>query len=59
MGVTTKECINKSVRILGIGLKKATSYKMVKGRLSRGMYSDHHLQERLKYESIKELSKNG
>ena len=53
MGVTTKECINKSVRILGIGIKKATSYKMVKGRLSRGMYSDHHLQERLKYESSK------
>jgi hypothetical protein len=50
MGVTTKECINKSVRILAIGIKKATSYNMVKGRLSRGMYSDDHLQARLKYE---------
>lgn len=58
MGVTTKECINKSVRILGIGIKKATSYKMVKGRLSRGMYSDDHLQARLEYERSKEQPKH-
>lgn len=55
----TKDCIKKSVRILEIGIKRATSYEMVKGRLYRGMYSDHNLQERLKYESIKELPKNG
>jgi hypothetical protein len=47
-------CFKKSMKILEIGIKRATSYKVVKGRLSRGFYSDELLQIRLKY-GTKEL----
>jgi hypothetical protein len=46
----TKECLRKSMRLVELGIKKATSYNMVKGRLSRGLYSDEYLQARLEYE---------
>jgi len=46
----TKECLRRSVRLLELSIKKATSYNMVKGRLSRGLYSDEYLQARLEYE---------
>ena len=49
----TKECLKKTIRIMGIGIKKATSYKMVKGRLGNRMYSDEFLQDRLQYEREK------
>lgn len=46
----TRECLRKSMRLLELGVKKATSYKVVKGRLSRGLYSDEFLQARLDWE---------
>lgn len=46
----TKECLRRSVRLLELGIKKATSYNMVKGRLSRGLYSDDFLQARLDWD---------
>lgn len=52
----TKECLRKSMRLVELGIKKATSYKMVKGRLSRGLYSDDYLQARLDWE--KEVQAN-
>lgn len=36
-----------------VGIKKATSYNMVKGRLGNRLYSDEFLQDRLEYESDK------
>ena len=36
-----------------IGIKKATSYKVVKGRLGNRLYSDEFLQDRLEYETDK------
>lgn len=36
-----------------LGLKKATSYKVVKGRLGNRMYSDEFLQDRIQYEAEK------
>ena len=36
-----------------IGIKKATSYKVVKGRLGNRLYSDEFLQDRLHYEKEK------
>lgn len=33
-----------------LGIKKATSYKVVKGRLSRNLYSDEFLQARIEWE---------
>lgn len=47
----TRECLKRSMRLIELGIKKATSYKMVKGRLSRGLYSDEYLQARLEYEN--------
>jgi hypothetical protein len=46
----TKECLKRSMRLVELGIKKATSYKVVKGRLSRGLYSDDFLQARLENE---------
>lgn len=46
----TKECLKRGLRLVEIGIKKATSYNMVKGRLSRGLYCDDYLQDRMKAE---------
>lgn len=46
----TKECLKRGLRLAEIGIKKATSYKMVKGRLSRGLYNDEYLQARIDWE---------
>lgn len=45
--MTAKQCLKKSARILGIGIKKATSYQMVKGRLNYRWYNDEYLQARI------------
>ena len=34
---------------MGIGLRKATSYKVVKSRLNYRWYNDEYLQAKLKY----------
>lgn len=47
----TKECLKKTARLVEIGIKKATSYKMVKGKLGNRLYSDEFLQDRLQYET--------
>lgn len=52
----TRECLKRSMRLVELGIKKATSYKMVKGRLSRGLYSDDFLQARIEWE--KEVQAN-
>jgi hypothetical protein len=52
----TKECLRRSMRLLELGIKKATSYKVVKGRLSRNLYNDEYLQARLDWE--KEIQAN-
>lgn len=41
-----KECLNRMCRIFGISIRKATSYKVVKGRLNYRWYNDDMLQER-------------
>lgn len=46
----TKECLKRGLRLAEIGIKKATSYKVVKGRLSRGLYNDEYLQARIEWE---------
>lgn len=46
----TKECLKRGMRLLELGIRKATSYKVVKGRLSRNLYSDDNLQSRLEWE---------
>lgn len=43
-------CIKKGIRVMGIGLRKATSYKVVKSRLNYRWYNDEYLQAKLKYE---------
>lgn len=53
----TKECLRRSVRLLELGIKKATSYNMVKGRLTRGLYSDEFLQARLDWEKEAQANK--
>lgn len=40
--------IKKVIRICNLGLKKATSYKVVKGRLNYRFYSDELLREYVK-----------
>jgi len=35
------------MRLVAIGVRKATSYKMVKGRLGNRFYNDEFLQARL------------
>jgi hypothetical protein len=42
-------CIKKGIRVMGIGLRKATSYKVVKSRLNYRWYNDEYLQAKLKY----------
>lgn len=42
----TKECLNRMCRIFGITIRKATSYKVVKGRLGYRWYNDEMLQDR-------------
>jgi hypothetical protein len=42
-----KECLKKSMRLVGIGIRKATSYKVVKSRLNYRWYNDEYLQARL------------
>lgn len=49
----TKQCLKKTARLVAIGIKKATSYKAVKGRLGNRLYSDEFLQNRLQYEKEK------
>lgn len=46
----TRECLKRGMRLLELGIKKATAYKVVKGRLSRNLYSDEYLQARLDWE---------
>lgn len=46
----TKECLKKTAKMVGIGIKKATSYKVVKSRLSYRWYNDEFLQARLNQE---------
>jgi hypothetical protein len=41
-------CLKKGIRVMGIGLRKATSYKVVKSRLNYRWYNDEYLQARLK-----------
>ena len=53
----TKECLRRSMRLVELGIKKATSYKMVKGRLSRGLYSDDYLQARIDWEKEAQANK--
>jgi hypothetical protein len=50
----TKECLKKSMRLVAISLRKATSYKVVKGRLGNRFYSDEFLQARLSESKHKE-----
>lgn len=45
----TKKCIKKGLRLIKIGLKKATSYKIVKSRLGYRWYSDDLLKQRQNY----------
>lgn len=45
------------MRLVELGIKKATSYKVVKGRLSRGLYSDDFLQARLDWEKEAQANK--
>jgi hypothetical protein len=42
------KCLRKSMRLMEIGLRKATSYKMVKGRLNYRWYNDDFLQARIR-----------
>lgn len=46
----TKECLKRTARLLEIGVRKATSYKVVKSRLGNRLYSDEFLQDRIKLE---------
>ena len=50
------KCIKKGIRVLGIGLRKATSYKVVKSRLNYRWYNDEYLQARVKYTDTKSHS---
>lgn len=46
-----KECLRQSARLLELYVKKATSYKVVKGKLNYRWYNDEFLQDRIKVES--------
>lgn len=50
----TRECLKKTARLVEIGIKKATSYKVVKSRLANRFYNDEFLQARLANENQKE-----
>ena len=45
----TKECLTRMCRIFGISIRKATSYKVMKGRLGYRLYSDDLLFGRENY----------
>lgn len=53
----TKECLKKSLRLIGLGIRKATSYKVVKHRLNYRWYNDEFLQAKLdtKKEDVQSL----
>jgi len=53
----TKECLRRSMRLVELGIKKATSYKVVKGRLGRNLYNDEFLQARLDLEKESQANK--
>ena len=44
-----KECLKRGLKLAEIGIKKATSYKMVKGKLGNRFYSDEFLQDRIQF----------
>lgn len=44
----TKECLKRGLRLAEIGIKKATSYKVVKSRLGNRLYNDEFLQAKIK-----------
>lgn len=48
-----KECVKRGIRLVQIGLKKATSYNVVKSRLNYRFYNDQFLQDRLEQEAEK------
>jgi len=50
----TKECLKRTLRLVEIGIKKATSYNAVKGRLGNRLYSDEFLQARISEEKKQE-----
>lgn len=43
----TKECLKRGARLVEIGIRKATSYKVVKNRLNYRLYSDEFLQAKI------------
>ena len=47
----TKECLKRGVRLMEIGIRKATSYKVVKSRLNNRLYDDTLLQDKLRAEN--------
>lgn len=53
----TRECLRRGMRLLELGIKKVTAYKVVKGRLSRNLYNDEFLQARLDWEKEAEVNK--
>jgi len=53
----TKECIKQTLRLVEIGIKKATSYNAVKGKLGNRLYNDEFLQARIAEEK-KEKAEN-
>ena len=46
----TRECLRRGMRLLELGIKKATSYNMVKGRLNYRWSNDEYIQSKLKEE---------
>lgn len=50
----TKECIKRTLRLVEIGVRRATSYNVVKGRLGNRLYSDEFLQARISEEKKQE-----
>lgn len=46
----TRKCLQKGLRLASIAVKKATSYKVVKGRLNYRWCSDEFLQAKVKKE---------
>lgn len=47
----TKKCIRRSIRLIELGIKRATSYEVVKNRLNYRLYSPDLLKERQEYEN--------
>jgi hypothetical protein len=44
------------MRLIGIGIRKATSYKVVKHRLNYRWYNDEYLQAKLNEESMQSVT---